>query len=78
MLTNQSFVFTGSLKNFSRTKAKDIILELGANVSNTLSKKTNYLVAGEKPGSKIKYAQELNIPIIKEKEFLEIIDKNKN
>tara|TARA_B100000073_G_scaffold347105_1_gene360364 strand:+ start:66 stop:2075 length:2010 start_codon:yes stop_codon:yes gene_type:complete len=75
-LNNKTFVFTGSLQNFSRTKAKDIVSKIGASTSTGISKKTSYVVIGENPGAKINKAKELNIPIINENEFLKIIEKN--
>ena len=69
----QNFVFTGTLTKFNRNDAKKMIEDLGANTSNNISKKTNYLVAGENAGSKIKKAENLNIPIITEIEFLNLI-----
>ena len=51
---------------------------LGANVSNSISKKTDYVVAGEKAGSKLKKANKLNIPVIQETEWLEIVKESNN
>tara|TARA_Y100001970_G_C14220971_1_gene852650 strand:- start:309 stop:2318 length:2010 start_codon:yes stop_codon:yes gene_type:complete len=77
-LSDKTFVFSGSLKNFSRMKAKDMITKRGAKTAAGVSKKTDYVVAGENPGSKIRKAKELNIPIINEQEFLKIINIDKN
>ena len=70
---NLTFVLTGELKNFSRDEAKDKIRQLGGDVSSSVSKNTDYVVAGEKPGSKFNKAKTLGVKIIDEKEFLKLI-----
>jgi len=67
------FVLTGSLKSMSREEAKERIRFLGGEVSESVSKKTNYLVLGENPGSKYEKAKKLGIKIIDEKEFKRLI-----
>lgn len=68
------FVFTGTLESFSREKAKELVESLGGEVSDTVSKRVNYLVVGKDPGSKLQKAQKIpTIKIITEKEFLEMI-----
>ena len=76
MLAGKQFVLTGTLKDFTRTQAKEIISELGGRVTGSVSKKTDYVVAGEDPGSKYQKAQELGVNIINEEEFKKIITKN--
>jgi len=66
------FVLTGKL-GLSRQKAKEKIRRLGGDVSNSVSKNTDYLVIGKEPGSKLKKANDLGIKIIKEKEFLKLL-----
>ena len=73
--TNMTFVLTGSLANITRNEAKSIIEELGGNVSGSVSKKTNFVILGENPGSKYDDALKLNIPIWDEKTFLSKIAK---
>jgi len=73
MLAGKQFVLTGTLKDFTRTQAKEIISELGGRVTGSVSKKTDYVVAGEDPGSKYQKAQELGVPIINGEEFKKII-----
>lgn len=69
----KTFVLTGSLENFSRTEATDIIEKFGGKTSSSVSKKTDYVLAGEEAGSKLSKAQSLGITIITEKEFEEMI-----
>ena len=72
-LKGNIFVFTGKLKSMSREQAKRKIQELGGEVSESVSKKTDFLVLGADPGSKYQKAKTLGVKIIKEKEFLKII-----
>jgi len=74
MLAGKQFVLTGTLKDFTRTQAKEIISELGGRVTGSVSKKTDYVVAGEEPGSKYQKAQELGVSIISEEEFKKLIN----
>ena len=73
ILAGKQFVLTGTLKDFTRTQAKEIISELGGRVTGSISKKTDYAVAGEDPGSKYQKAQKLGVLIINEEEFKKII-----
>ena len=68
-----TFVLTGSLEGFSREEAGNIIENFGGKVSNSVSKKTNFVIAGEDAGSKLKKANELGITILSEKDFAERI-----
>ncbi len=72
---NLNFVFTGTLKTIKRAAAKDHVESNGGRVSSSVSGNTDYLVAGESSGSKLKKASDLNIKIIDEIQFLEMIDK---
>lgn len=76
ILAGKQFVLTGTLKDFTRTQAKEIISELGGRVTGSVSKKTDYVVAGEDPGSKYQKAQKLGVTIINEEEFKKLITKN--
>lgn len=69
----KTFVLTGSLETMSRDEAKDKIRELGGDVSGSVSKNTDYVVAGADPGSKYDKAKELGVKIIDEREFLGMI-----
>ncbi len=73
ILAGKKFVLTGTMSSLSRELAKEKIISLGGEVSNSVSKNTNYLVVGAKPGSKYQKAKELGIKILEEKEFLEMI-----
>lgn len=71
-----TFVFTGSLEQFSRKDAKDMVESLGGKASSSVSKKTNYVIAGPGAGSKLKKAEELNIGVLSEAEFLSLVEKS--
>ena len=73
ILVGKQFVLTGTLKEFTRTQAKEIISKLGGRVIGSVSKKTDYVVVGEEPGSKYGKAQEIGVSIINEEEFKKII-----
>ena len=72
-LRNLTFVLTGELKNFTRDGAKDMIRKRGGDISSSVSKKTDYVVAGENPGSKYDKAKKLGVKIINEDEFKKLI-----
>ncbi len=69
----KTFVLTGTLESFTRDEAAEIIERFGGKSSGSVSKKTSYVLAGEAAGSKLKKAQDLNIPIITEDEFKNMI-----
>ena len=73
-LFDKTFVLTGSLSGFSREEAGDKIASLGGKVTSAISNKTDYVVAGDKPGSKLDKAKTLGIKIINEKEFIEMLN----
>ncbi len=73
-LAGKRFVITGTLDAMPRDEAKRRLEALGAKVSGSVSRKTDYLVAGAKSGSKRGKAQELQVTILDEKKFLELID----
>lgn len=75
LLSNLTFVITGTLNGFTRNEAKDIIEKNGGKVSGSVSKKTSYLLAGEAGGSKLKKAKDLGVPILSETDFLKMINQ---
>lgn len=72
-LKGLSFVLTGTLEEFSRDKAQEILKSLGAKTPNSVSKNTDFVVAGANAGSKLTKAQNLGIKILNEQEFKELI-----
>ncbi|NOZ92950.1 NAD-dependent DNA ligase LigA [bacterium 3DAC] len=77
-LSGKTFVFTGSLKSMSRTEAADAVRSLGGRVASSVSKKVDYVVVGENPGSKYDKALKLGVRIINEDEFLRLIGEGKH
>ncbi len=73
-LSGKSFVFTGTL-SIDRREAENIVKSLGARASGSVSKKTNYVVAGENAGSKAERARELGLPVLAEDEWRELVNK---
>ena len=71
-----TFVITGTLPNMDRKEAAAYIEQFGGKVTGSVSKKTNYLLAGENAGSKLKKAQELGIAVISEEELLQMTKEN--
>ena len=69
----KTFVLTGTLSALSRDEAKEKLIALGAKVAGSVSKKTDYVVVGEEPGSKADKAKELAVPMLSEKEFIKLI-----
>ena len=69
----KTFVLTGTLENFTRDEASEIIEKFGGKTSGSVSKKTSYVLAGEDAGSKLTKAQSLGIPVITEAQFDEMI-----
>jgi DNA ligase (NAD+) len=74
-LAGKRFVITGTLQEMSRDEAKRRLQALGAKVSGSVSRKTDYLVAGDSPGSKRTKAEELQVSILDEDAFLKLIDR---
>lgn len=72
-LTGKTFVITGTLETLSRDEAKAKIKALGGHASESVSKNTNYVVVGDAPGSKAQAAERLGVPILNEKQFLELV-----
>ena len=73
-LAGKTIVVTGTLENFSRQQAEQAIRQAGAKTSGSVSKKTDYVLAGENPGSKLDKARTLGVEIIDEKQFMKMIN----
>ncbi len=76
-LKGQVFAFTGELERYSRNEAKKIVEDLGAETTDTISSRVTSLVVGKNPGSKLEKAKKLNIKIMTEEEFYQMIDSFK-
>lgn len=74
-LTGQSFVLTGTLANLTRAEAKDLIKKNGGRVKSHVSPKTDYLLAGQNPGSKYQQAKKLKVRIIDENELNQLLSR---
>lgn len=72
-LTGKTYVLTGTLDHFTREQATEKLHSLGAQVANSVSKKTTGVIAGNDPGSKLQKAQQLQVPILTENDFHQLI-----
>lgn len=72
-LRGKVFVLTGTLKGFSRSEAEGLVRERGGRASSSVSRRTDYLVAGEKAGTKLEKARKLGVKILSEEEFRELL-----
>jgi len=73
IFAGKTFVLTGTLPDLSRDDATKMIKERGGKVSSTVSKKTDFVLLGENPGSKAATAEELGVKMLGEKEFLKMV-----
>jgi DNA ligase (NAD+) len=73
VLSGKTFVLTGTLVQMTRDGAKELIRKLGGSVSSGVSKKTSYVIVGSDPGSKAAEAKRLEVPILTEEDFLQLV-----
>ena len=73
-LSGKRFVFTGSLEQYTRQEAQNLVEKIGARTVNSVSQKIDYVVVGENPGSKYDKAKALEVKTITEKEFMELTE----
>ncbi|MCM8811286.1 MAG: NAD-dependent DNA ligase LigA, partial [Candidatus Omnitrophica bacterium] len=78
ILSGLTFVITGTLENYSRNEIQNYIKKLGGKVTDSVSKKTDYLICGKEPGSKLQKAQQLGVKIISEQEFEQLVKERMN
>ena len=74
-ITDKTFVFTGTLTDISRMDVEELVRKAGGKASGSVSKETDYVVAGESPGSKMEKAKELSVKILTEMEFQELVNR---
>ncbi len=72
-LAGKTIVVTGTLENYSREQIKELIEQLGGRAASSVSRKTDFVLAGENPGSKIQKAEQLGVPVINEEQFQAMI-----
>lgn len=70
----RTFVFTGTLERFTRQRAEEMVELLGGHASSSVSRKTDYVVAGEDAGSKLTRARELGVTVLSEQDFVDMLD----
>ena len=78
IFTDKTFVITGTLANYSREEASEIVTSMGGKVTSSVSSKTDYLICGENAGSKLAKAEKLGIKILKDHDFMKMIKPEKN
>lgn len=77
IFTGKTFVITGTLANYSREEASEIVTNMGGKVTSSVSSKTDFLICGENAGSKLTKAEKLGVKILKDEEFMKMIKSEK-
>ena len=77
-IAGRTFVFTGALENFDRKRAQALVEQYGGRAALSVSKNTDYVVAGEASGSKLRKARDLGLRVLTEKEFIELVEHGKD
>jgi len=77
LLADKTVVVTGTLENFSRKQIEDLIRQLGGHPSSSVSSKTDFVIYGDSPGSKLAKARQLNVKTLTESQFLKLIGREK-
>ncbi len=75
VLEGKTIVVTGTLSRWSREEVKELIHELGGKPSSSVSRKTDFVIVGENPGSKFEKAKQLGVPTLTEEEFVKLIEQ---
>ncbi|HIQ20979.1 MAG TPA: NAD-dependent DNA ligase LigA, partial [Planctomycetes bacterium] len=75
VLEGKTVVVTGTLKHYSRDEVEELINRLGGRAASSVSRKTDYVVVGERPGSKLDKARQFGVPVLTEEEFEALIKK---
>ena len=73
-LKGKTFVFTGGMDKVTRPEAEELVRNLGGHFSSSVSKQTDYVVAGHEPGSKFDKAKKLGVKTVSEAEFIKLIN----
>ena len=76
LFSSKVVVITGSFTDIARSQLKEELIRSGARVSSSVSRRTDYLIAGEKPGSKLNKAIELGVEVLEEDNVLELLNSN--
>ena len=76
-MSGKTFVVTGTLANYGRQDIEDLIKQHGGKVTSSVSKNTDFVVAGDKAGSKLEKARQLGVKVLEEQEFEKIIGSKK-